>query len=298
MTNKAKKAIIPIIIKMNLALRNIVPQRIPVRNVALVSYFVVAFLLFLIFLFPFDRIKTKLEAEVRERTPLDLKISKITPTFLNRFTLHQVVLSDKAGTVLFEAPAVHTKISILRLIFGTLSVDLKGSVYGGELMIKTHQGSGGQFLLVNADAIDIGAYPLLSSSGLRVTGKLGGDFELNGNVGKGRISVTGLAWRGLKLNGMSIPDQDFDRGWLEADVKGDQLRIKRLEMEGKEIKIKAVGDLMLRKQGLLNLRVKLKPSERLAREYKGMLGLLKNQDPDGFYQVTIGGTITSPMPTF
>jgi hypothetical protein len=69
-----------------------------------------------------------------------------------------------------------------------------------------------------------------------------------------------------------------------------------LELDGKELKVQCLGDLVMRERGTLNLNVKLKPSERLAHEQAGVLLLLKNKDAEGFYQFSLGGTLTDPSP--
>ena len=89
---------------------------------------------------------------------------------------------------------------------------------------------------------------------------------------------------------------DFDECWIDADLKGDRLTIKKLEMNGKELKIRCVGDMVLRERGTINLAIKLKPSERLAQEQAGILALLKNRDAEGYYQFNLGGTLSEPMP--
>jgi hypothetical protein len=74
------------------------------------------------------------------------------------------------------------------------------------------------------------------------------------------------------------------------------LTIKKLELDGKELKVRCLGDLVLRERGILNVTIKLKPSERLAREQAAILGLLKNKDAEGFYQFSLGGTLADPLP--
>ncbi len=276
--------------------REMIDRKILIRRLSFAAYFTAAFFVFLLFLFPFDRIKSRLESEVRLRTPLELSVSRISPRFFNRFVLSDVVVSDKTGRVVFESPSVHTKVSLFGLLRGLLSVDLNADAYGGELFVKARQGAIPQSLTLDADGLDISAYPLLKDFGLQVSGKVGGNFEMRGDAGKGRVVFKGLAWRGLKVKGFPVPDLDFEQGWLEAELKGDRLTVKKLEMEGKELKVYTSGDIVLRERGFLNLVVKLKPSERLAREYAGVVSLLKNRDADGFYQFTLGGTLDTPMP--
>jgi type II secretion system protein N len=266
------------------------------RWLSFTAYFVAVFLVFLLLLFPFDRVRTKLEAEVGLRTPVELSVGRISPRFFNRFVLSDVVVSGKDGKVLFESPSVRTTISLFSVLRGRLALDMKGLAYGGELLVKTQQGPGRQNFVVDADGLDIGSYALLKDLGLKLSGKLGGNFEMTGDVGKGRLWIKGLTSRELKVKGFPVPDLDFDQCWLEAELKGDRLTVKKMELDGKELKVRCLGDLVLRERGTLNLTVKLKPSERLATEQAAIFSFLKNKDADGFYLFSLGGTLSDPLP--
>jgi len=273
-----------------------IDKKLFIRRASFVAYFAAVFLVFLLLLFPFDRVKAKLESEVRQRTPLLLSISRISPRFFNSFLLSDVVVSDQTGKVLFESPSVRTTISLFGLMRGNLAADMKAKAYGGDLLLKFQQGPGRQYIFCDANGLDIGSYQLLKNLGLKLAGKLGGNFEVTNDVGKGRIWFKSLAFRELKIKGFPVPDMDFDECWIEADLKGDRLTIRKLEMNGKELKIQCLGDMVLRERGTINLTVKLKPSVRLAQEQSGILSFLKNRDAEGFYQFSLGGTLSEPMP--
>jgi type II secretion system protein N len=271
-------------------------KQLLIRRASFFVYFAVAFLVFLLLLFPFDLVKAKLESEVRQRTAVELNISRISPRFFNSFLLSDVVVSDQTGKVLFESPSVRTTISLFSLLRGNVAADLKAKAYGGDLLLKVQQAPGHQYVLCDANGLDIGSYQLLKNLGLKLSGKLGGNFEVTNDAGKGRIWLKSLALRELKIKGFLVPDIDFDECWIEANLKGDRLTIKKLEMNGKELKIRGLGDIVLRERGTINLVVKLKPSERLAQEQAGILALLKNRDAEGYYQFSLGGTLSDPMP--
>jgi type II secretion system protein N len=227
---------------------------------------------------------------------VELSIDRISPRFFNRFVLVDVVVSDQKGQVLFESPSVNTHISLFGLVRGLLSVSLRGPAYGGELTVKAMQGSKTRSFIVDANNLDIGSYSLFKVEGIKLSGKLGGSFDLTGTSGKGRLWVKNVTSRELKIKGFPVPDLDFDQGWVEAEVKGDRLTIKKLELDGKELKVQANGDVVMRERGTMNLTIKLKPSERLAREQAGLLSLLKNRDAEGFYLFSLGGTLDAPLP--
>jgi len=266
------------------------------RFLSLCLYFIAAFLLFLVLQFPYDRVKTRVESEVRSRTTLELSIARIAPRFLNRFLLIDVVLSDKDGRVLFESPAVKAHVPFVALLRGSAALNLSGHAYGGEVTVKTEQGSRRAFWSVDAGGLDLAAYPLLKLLGYRIAGTMGGAFEMNNDAGKGRLWFKNLASRELKIKGFPVPDLDFEQGWIEVETKGDRLTVKKCELDGKDLKLRVSGDLVLRERGTVNLAIKFKPSERLAREQSGLLSLLKNRDPEGYYQFTLGGTMSEPFP--
>jgi|GEM_PF-1663151 len=273
-----------------------IDKKLLIRRASFVAYFAAAFLVFLLLLFPVDRVKAKLESEVRQRTPFELNVAHISPRFFNRFMLKDVVISDRSGKVLFESQSINTSVSLFSLLRGLLSLDMKAKAYGGELLAKAQQGPGRQYLLLDADGLDIGSYALLKEAGLHVSGKLGGNVEMTGDSGKGRLWLKGLTSRQLTIKGFSIPDLDFDQCWIEAEIRGDRMTIKKLELDGKELKIRCLGDLVLRERGSLNLTIKVKASERLAHEQAGILALLKNKDAEGYFQFSLGGTLDAPMP--
>jgi type II secretion system protein N len=273
------------------------PDRTQLVRILLFSlYFAVAFLVFLVLQFPYDRIRTRLETEVRTRTPFELTVARISPRFLNRFVLDDVVLADGSGNVLFESPSVSAHVSLFGFLQGLLSADLEGKAYGGELKVRTQQGAKRRFLAVDANGLDLGAYPPLRGLGPKVSGRTGGSFEMTDGSGKGRVWFKELAGRELKIMGFAVPDLDFEQGWIEAEVRGDRLTVRKLELDGKELSIRMNGDLVMRERGTLNLSVRLKPSERLAAEQAGLLSLLKTRDAEGFYQFSLGGTLDSPLP--
>ena len=267
-----------------------------IRRLSLAAYFVAAFLVFLFLLFPFDRVKLMLESEVGRRTPLELSVQSISPRFFNRFALTDLVVSDKSGKVLFESPSVSATVSLFGLLRKTLALEVRAEAYGGDLMVKVRQGPDRQHLLIDANGLDVGSYGLLRDLGLKLSGTLGGSFEMTDDAGKGRLWLKGLTSRELQVQGFPIPDLDFEQCWLEADIRADRLTIRKLELDGKELKIRGLGDVVLRERGSLNLTVRLKPSERLAREQADVLSLLRNKDAEGYYIFSIGGTLAEPMP--
>jgi type II secretion system protein N len=273
-----------------------IDKKLLIRRALFIAYFAAAFLTFLIVLFPVDRIEGKLESEVRQRTPFELHVTRVSPVFFNQFILNDVVLSDRNGKVLFESQSIRTSISVFGLLHNLFSLDMKVKAYGGELLVKAQQGPSRQYFLLDANGLDIGSYSLLKEAGLRLSGKLGGNIEMTGETGKGRLWLKGLTSRDLNVKGFSVPDMDFEQCWLEGDIKGDRLTIRKLDLDGKELKIQCQGDMVLRERGSLNILVKLKPSERLAREQAQLLSLLKKKDAEGFYQFSLGGTLDAPVP--
>jgi type II secretion system protein N len=191
---------------------------------------------------------------------------------------------------------VNAHVSLFNLVRGVLAVDLQTKAYGGEVSVRSEQGAKRRFLSLDANGLDLASYALLKDLGIKLSGRLGGTFEMSGDMGMAKVLLKNVASRELAIKGFPVPDLDFDQAWIEGDVRGDRFVIKKFELDGKELKVRLSGDLVMRERGTLNLAVKLKPSERLANEQAGVLSLLKNRDAEGFYQFSLGGTVAEPMP--
>ncbi len=275
--------------------KHIANRKLIVRILLYTAYFLAAFLLFLYLNLPLDGIRSRLEHEVHSRTPLELSMSRLSVELCD-LVMHEVVISDKTGKVLFESPKARLGISFLGLIRGVFSAKIDAEAYGGGLFIKLRSGKDFKTFYVDADGLDIGSYRMLKDLGMQITGEVGGNFDMTGENGRGRLWLKGLGWRGLKIKGFSVPDIDFEQAWLDAEMKGSRLFIKKLQADGKDIKVRISGDIALRQNGQLNLSVMLKPSEPIAREHAGLLSLLKKRDSEGFYRFDIGGTLDAPAP--
>lgn len=270
-------------------------RKLVVRRLLYSAYFLAAFFLFLYLNLPYDGIRSRLEHEVHSRTPVELSMSRLSVRLCD-LVMHDVVVSDKTGKVLFESPKAQIGISLFGLLRGVFSAKIDAEAYGGGLFIKLRSKKDLQTLYIDADGLDIGSYNMLKDLGIQITGKIGGNFDMTGENGRGRLWLKGLGWRGLKIKGFSVPDIDFEQAWLDAEVKGNRLFIKKLQADGKDLKVRISGDIALRQSGPLNLSVILKPLEPIAREHAGLLSLLKKRDSEGFYRFDIGGTLDAPAP--
>jgi len=265
-----------------------------IRPISFAAYFIAAFLLFFFLRLPYDRIKTRIESEVRQRTSLDLSIGRISPRVVNRFRLTDVSLSNRSGQVLLESPSLTASISMLNLLRGVVALDLDAKAYGGELLASAKIGRNQRQFELHASDLDLARYSLFSATGINLGGKLGGSFDMTGDSGALKAQVKGMTSRGLTIKGFPVPDLDFDRCWLDANIRGGRLSLKKLELEGKELNINCGGDIALGDRGGMNLLFRLKPSERLNHEQAGILSLFKTRDADGFYQFGLGGTLSEP----
>jgi type II secretion system protein N len=191
-----------------------IDRKILIRRLSFTAYFIAAFLIFLLVLFPFDRIKSKLESEVGARTPVELSIGRISPRFFNTFLLSDVVVSDKQGKVLFESNSIDTSVSLFSLIRGGLGVNMKAAAYGGKLFVKLRQSSGQQYMMLDANGLEVASYTPLKNLGFKLTGKIGGNFEMNNDSGRGRLWIKGVASRELKIK------HGFRRGMAGSGYQG------------------------------------------------------------------------------
>lgn len=208
-----------------------IDRTILIRRLSFSLYFVIAFLTFLVFLFPFECVKARLESEMRTRTQLELElnIAGISPRFINRFVLADVVVSDSTGRVLFESPSVRTHVSLFGFLRGLLTVNLKVQAYGGSVSLRTEQGAKRQYVSLDADGLDIGSYALFKNLGLKLSGKLGGSYEATGDAGEGdpqsggEVQAVGAPCNGTGCAPVAAQKQGR-RGLLPVHARGNSGR--------------------------------------------------------------------------
>ncbi|HEX3774498.1 MAG TPA: type II secretion system protein GspN [Polyangiaceae bacterium] len=295
--------------------------------------------------FPYDRLRSRIQNEFnRGQTgpnPLTLRLGHLGPYWFSGVRAEDIELisppkpaepgsaddaAKPAKPKVMQIDSAHARVSLLRLLVGTVHVNFGASAFGGELSGFTSDADGGRKFELDLDDIGLANAPMIADSlGLPVAGTLTGHVEfllpeskLAKAEGKLDLKFSGLAvgdGKAKVLNAIALPKVEVGELTLQATAASGNLKIDALSASGKDIDLQAEGSVRLRdpfEQSVLSLSARFKFSDRFMNKDDMTRGLFgspgaampglfdlvpqnkRAKHADGFYGWRVNGTISHP----
>jgi type II secretion system protein N len=197
-----------------------------------------------------------------------------------------------------ELDAAYASVSVLRWLFGTLSLSFGAEGLGGEIDGSFVDTGELREIEVELEELDVGQTPLAGMIGLPLTGILNGTAELvlpegqlaNAN-GKVELRMEGLVIGDGKAkikNAIAIPAVNAGELELEAEAEEGKLEIRRFTLRGPDIEVTLDGRIRLRDpfdSSLAELSLSFKFSDAYRNKSdvtRGLLGAPSSTVPGAF----------------
>jgi len=232
----------------------------------ILGYLLFSLLLFYFFFlwqFPYHQVKKAIIQGFEEAVPLGLSIGRIRPSFPSNLLIENVRI--ESGSLIFQVPDMSLHPTLPGFFWGKTRFKLADlgnpQRLGGEFQSEKDQ----HIIKIRLHNLEMKAssqkeisFPM-KLSGEAMFQWVGDDFE------KG----DGQAWallergeiRGAQDSPLPLPLSLFDKIQAEIQLKEGVLRIKRLEVSGKEMKRSFQGDFQLsERSGFPDLGIFLQPS--------------------------------------
>ena len=235
------------------------------------AFYLVCLVTFLLWTFPYDRLKDRLVAEFNARQPAGagarLEIEKMSGYWLSGIEAQGVALhsppspAKEDGKVeeprVVKVDDIHLRASIFRLLFGTLKISFGGEAFGGTLNGSTSDADGARSFVLELDGVDVGGLPMLREVvGLPMTGKLSGSIDLkmpeaklSKAEGKIDLRIVELSFGDGKAkirDTIALPKVEAGELTLVAEASEGRLKIEKLAANGSDIELAADGSIRLR----------------------------------------------------
>lgn len=317
-------------------------QKQILKYIGYVTFYLFALVVFSFLTFPFDRLRARIQSEFNASqtgpNPLTLRLGHLSSYWLSGVRADEVDLISPPSTLPPEDPAkpakpkvmridtVHARVSLLRLLFGTMHVNFGAEAFGGEVSGFTSDADGGRKFEVDLEDLGLANAPLLADMlGLPIGGQLGGHVEfllpegkLSKAEGKVDLKFSGLSAGDGKtkvLNAIALPKVEVGDLTLKATATAGSLKVDELSAAGKDLDLQGDGSVRLRDtfdQSVLSMNARFKFNERftnkddMTRSLFGAPGssapalfdlVPQNKHakrPDGFYGWRVNGTISHP----
>jgi len=317
-------------------------QKQILKYVGYAAFYLFSLLFFAYLTFPFDRLRTRIQSEFNASqtgpSPLSLRLGHLSSYWFSGVRADDVELISPASTAPSEDAAkpakpkvmridtVHARVSLLRLLFGTMHVNFGARAFGGEISGFTSDADGGRKLEVDLEDLGLADAPLLADMlGLPIGGELGGHVEfllpegkLSKAEGKVDLKFSALSAGDGKtkvLNAIALPKVEIGDLTLKATATAGGLKVDELSAGGKDLDLQGDGSVRLRDtfdQSVLSMNARFKFNPRftnkddMTRSLFGAPGssvpalfdmVPQNKHakrPDGFYGWRVNGTVSHP----
>ena len=245
------------------------------KAIAYPLFYSFCLLLFSLWLFPFERLKERIEAEFNARQPAGagtrLSIEEMSGYWLSGVEAENIKLTSPAPTSkpgaipaakppkpsVLKIEEAHARVSLLNLLVGTLQVGFGAEALGGEISGTTSDADKSRELDVSLEELNVGQLPALTHAvGLPMTGSLSGSIKLKlpeAKISKAdgeidlRIEDLSIGDGKAKIrNTIALPKLRVGTLEFVADVSAGKLKVKTFSAKGKDIEVVGDGGVQLR----------------------------------------------------
>ncbi len=306
------------------------------------AFYLFALLIFAYLTFPYDRLGSRIQNEFNRGqtgpSPLTLRLGHLGSYWFSGIEADDVDLisppplpvvgedAKPAKPKVTRIDSLHARVSLLRLLVGTVHVNFGAKAFGGEISGFTSDADGARKLEVDIEDMGLADAAMIGDIlGLPVGGALTGHLEFllpEGKLAKGEGKVD-LKFAGLSagdgktkvMNAIALPKVEVGDLTLQATATAGNLKIDTLSAAGKDVDLSADGSVRLRDpfdSSVMSLSARFKFSDKFTNKddmtkslfgspgspIPGLFDMVpqnkRAKRPDGFYGWRVNGSIAHP----
>lgn len=287
---------------------------VALRIVVYPLFAIVTFLIFVVMLFPFESVKTRIEMEAERGLggEYDVLIQELSMAPLSGVSMEKVTVR-KRGTEedpMLKLDTVELHFEILPLLWGSLRVSFDLDIGKSALVGRIARAGSELQVKVDLDKLNIADFPILKQLyGVDLSSDIDGDIDMEiypTTPLKNNGSVI-LNIKSLKLGESNIMDVFPMPAITLAAAKGKSnvdmvmnrgnIEIREMDLRGGDLDLDLGGKVFLAQRVSnfrFNLKGKLGFSDRLADELPALAIISQQQGEDGLYPISITGRLNKP----
>lgn len=274
-------------------------------------YICAATIFFLYFLFPSDKVKHLLEAQIQKAYPeYGMSADRIQPTFPPGLRFDKLEISYK-NDLWIETENMKVTPDYLTIFAPEKAIDFRGTLYEGEMVgsvgISKEQGTYQYSVAAKISDIDIAAIQRLQEiSGRAISGILDAVLQINTLREVERKIVIQLQLANCEIEltnplfNLSFKRLSFGNIDAELTIGKGSLQLKQCRAAGKQIDGNLAGTILIKDpigKSILNLRGNIKPNHTIMASVKKLLPgnlLQAKAGADQGFPIKLYGTIEKP----
>ncbi len=305
-------------------------MRNPLKTAGYVVLFLVSFIFFVYFTFPYEVLKENVSAELSSATGYSIHIGKLGSKFPIGLEARDVNI-DSSGASPLQISKFKVRISLLSLLIGRVSVEVEvvdkgGGTFAAEVTLSAFKLIFSQAALpsrieLESDNFSIGQWidfalgalskgssvnPLLAPilTKLGFIGKLKAKVEFDLDSGdptqsNGTANIQ-LKDALLKLSdpAFNLPDQKFSKAGIQAKLAGGTLTLdKGSGFIAQDFSLETDGKVLLKgtlAKSTVDIAIKLSLKKALKEQFGSILDAILGGSRDGEISFKVSGTLSSP----
>lgn len=275
----------------------------------------VFFFIFFFILFPFDSIKSRVEAQVEQGLggQYEVTIGELSPAFLTGIELDAIEIRSRGPAAEGLAARLDNAIfrfQLLPLLWGNKKVKFVIASKGGELAGRLAAVDDLVQVRAELENFDLSKWPLLVEPlGLKLTSQVDAEVDMElypraplRNNGSLKLAIAELKMDRSSLQGLfTLPAMELaskgSKSKLDIVMHRGTIEIRELTLKGNDVDLTMSGKIYLAQRlenYRFNLRGKLGFSDAAGKELPFLVIVEKERGADGLYPVTITGQVRRP----
>lgn len=289
------------------------------KYIAYAILFVVSFVIFLYWVFPYDSLKVRLISGIERQLggSVEVEADELDTYWFTGVEIEKLKFSlrDDAGNArqVLVLDEVRLRASLISLIFGSPRISYFIRAGDGEIEGRAHQTEDGFEFSAYFDNFNINTFKMLSTIyGLKLKGTIDGKVEMSLNQQR-LVRTTGEI--DLKLNNFVLDQSEAHLGPMDiplpkllltkgggSQIKGKidkgQVVLDSIAFKGGDLQLDISGKIFLSNtfaNSRFNVRGSFKTSPVFDKAVPFLFIVEKQKKADGSYPLSITGRLTSPV---
>jgi type II secretion system protein N len=205
---------------------------------------------------PGDLIVEKLEGSLK-RQGLEVEAVGFKKGLFYNFTMEGLDI-NRSGWRLLSVNNISGRLELAPLVLLRAVVTFEGTTGGGTLRGRASVSKNTRSLKLNVWEADIAETGVFEITGVKTGGRVTGEADLKDNSGNARFSIDSLSLGPVKFMDNKLPLDMFDTMRGSLYIKGNDIEIESLSLEGRGIYARVTGDI---KGNTLDAKLELMPEE-------------------------------------
>lgn len=276
--------------------------------------FVMSFLLFLYWMFPYDVVKDRVTGILESQFGggVEVDMAAFAPYWFTGIDISKLSVRRPGGEELLSCKRLRARASIVSLLVGSPSVSFDAQIGKGEISGSVAKSEDMMAIDVEMSDIDLASLKLISAStGLAVSSQIDGEISLRvdqqrpiRSTGRVELQLRELKTAASELKvagtGFELPEVVFSKGRegsIKLEVSKGTIGVESVKFAGGDLGIDLKGKIFLSSKVenyRFNLSGAFTVSPKLAEALPFLFIVEQQKQQDGSYPLTIAGRLAKP----